>query len=409
VGFREIALNMANRGVAVVPTQPGLRYPNFPEWQNLATTNAAQISAWDKENPFFNCVSVARFGGVGMYDIDDLLTYVVKGMPQLPDTLEVTSPSGGTHGYFIHTPETEALGATRNVSDGKAKIFELKGHNAACCSPGCTREDGGQYVLTKDVPLSIGLPAELIRWIEENSAAKVTRGKTKRKFHPDFEEQDLFDHYDWTFAGDFWKDNAHYWIFDSCPIKGGRHDDQVRSKKTCLIFGNAIGFDCRVCGEELTWADLVEHMAREGTPAFPSYIFADQDDELLLQDGMLHNDEPAEVISDEQAQEVPEVDTTGYAYQSTDTGNAERLVGRFGSSIRFVRDQGAWRVWDGKRGKAIAGIASIAWPSTLSKNFMTRRQARTEMNRSASTSGRSRAVVGIAATRWSAWRQWKRP
>jgi integrative and conjugative element protein (TIGR02256 family) len=213
MGFKEIALNMASRGVAVVPTQAGLRYPNLPEWHKLATTNTAQICAWDKENPSFNCVSVAKFGGVGMYDIDDVLTCAVKGMPQLPETFEVTSPSGGTHGYFIHTPETEALGATRNVSEGKAKIFELKGHNAACCSPGCTREDGGQYVLTKDVPLSVGLPAELIRWIEDNSAAKVTKGKMKRKFHPGFEKQDLFDHYGWTFAGDFWKEHAHYWIF----------------------------------------------------------------------------------------------------------------------------------------------------------------------------------------------------
>jgi len=135
MGFREIAFNMASRGVAVVPTQPGLRYPNFPGWQNLATTNEAQIHAWGEENPSFNCVSVAKFGGVGMYDIDDLLTCVARGMPQLPETLEVTSPSGGKHGYFIHTPETEALGTSRNVFQGKTKIFEFKGHNAACCAP----------------------------------------------------------------------------------------------------------------------------------------------------------------------------------------------------------------------------------------------------------------------------------
>src|SRR5579859_984859 len=108
--FIEIALPLIRRGIAVVPTQPGLRYPNFPEWQNLATTNEAQVRAWGKENPAYNCVSVAKFGGVGMFDIDDLLACVGKGMPQLPETFMVTSPSGGTHGYFIHTPETEALG-----------------------------------------------------------------------------------------------------------------------------------------------------------------------------------------------------------------------------------------------------------------------------------------------------------
>ena len=46
--FAEIALPLIRRGIAVVPTQSRLRYPNFPEWQNLATTNDAQIRAWGK-------------------------------------------------------------------------------------------------------------------------------------------------------------------------------------------------------------------------------------------------------------------------------------------------------------------------------------------------------------------------
>lgn len=353
--FTTVGLSLIKRGIAVVPTQSGLRFPNIPEWQNKATTEEAQVRAWGEEDRSYNCCCVAKFGGVGMYDIDDMEACVAKGMPPLPETFTVRSPSGGTHGYFIHTSETEALGTTRDVKDDKKnKIFEFKGHNAACCAPGCIRDDGGVYKIDKEVALTVGLSPELLRWIEQNSAVKAKGGVAKRKFHPDFEEQDLFDHFEWTFAGDFWKGNLHYFIFSECPIKGGAHDDQVRSKKCCLIIGDQIGFDCKVCGEEYGWRELIKYMEGEGIAPYPYYIFADEDDELLLQEGGIDMDEaPTEVEerAEESKPEVPEVNTTGFHFECTDTGNAERLVRRFGHSIRFVRDQGAWRVWDGKRWK----------------------------------------------------------
>jgi putative DNA primase/helicase len=39
---------------------------------------------------------------------------------------------------------------------------------------------------------------------------------------------------------------------------------------------------------------------------------------------------------------------SGYNFRPTDTGNAERLVRRFGSRICYVRDAEEWRVWNGK-------------------------------------------------------------
>jgi hypothetical protein len=47
--FTEIAMAMVSRGVAVVPTPPGLRYPALTEWPRLATTDTAQIEAWANE------------------------------------------------------------------------------------------------------------------------------------------------------------------------------------------------------------------------------------------------------------------------------------------------------------------------------------------------------------------------
>ncbi len=60
------------------------------------------------------------------------------------------------------------------------------------------------------------------------------------------------------------------------------------------------------------------------------------------------NETPQTEAEPEQPKQ-PEIDTTGFNYRKTDTGNAERLVRRFGGRIRYVRDIGEWRVWDEKR------------------------------------------------------------
>ena len=341
--FLDIAAPLIKRGIAVVPTQPGLRYPNLPDWPERATTDPFQIQLWSKENPYFNCCCIAKNGGVAMWDIDDLKACEALGMPPLPPTFTVKSPKG-QHGYFIHTPETEALG-NREIKVNRKCIFELKSHNKACAAPGCKRDDGGEYNAENDNPECSGLPAATIKWIEKNSAVSVYTGELrKRKFHPEFEEDHLFNYYNWEFAADFYKDEAHYFVFSSCPIKGGPHDDQVGSKKTCLILGNTIGFDCKVCGDSYGWKELVDHMEEEGIPPYDCMIFADQDDDLVLDGIQECEDEP---VADDKA----EVDTTGYEYALTDTGNAERLVRKFGTQIKFVRDQGTWRIWDGKKWK----------------------------------------------------------
>jgi putative DNA primase/helicase len=296
------------------------------------------------ENPHYNCCCIAKNGGVGIIDIDDIEGCVTSGMPALAETFTVRSPKG-LHWYFVHTPETEALG-NREVKDPKGKIiFELKAHNKACCAPGCVRDDGGEYVLATNRPLALGLSGEHIKWIEANSRVSLhATTERKRKFHPEFDEQHLFDYYNWEFADDFVKeDGAHYFVFRECPIKGGPHDDQVRSKKTCLILGDTVGFKCMVCGDSYGWKELVAQMEKQGILPYDYMIFADEDDDIVLSGVESCDDSDDEIEADD-----TEVDTTGYEYELTDTGNAERLVRKFGTQIKYVRDQGVWRIWDGK-------------------------------------------------------------
>ena len=371
--FKSIAQDMVRRGVHVVPTYPGLRHPALAGWQDLATTDPATINKWGSNGySDFNCISVAKLTnpdntlGTFFLDIDNLAAAKELGMPELPDTLSVNTPSGGLHVYFTHTFISQTLGNC-SVKVGEEKVVEVKAHNAAVCSPGCTRSDGGTYTIRNDAPI-IPIPSELIFWLM-NRAANIrpvsSRSGKRRKFHPDFDPDELFEHYGWEFASEFTKDGADYYVFDSCPIKGEPHDGQVRSKKSCLIIGNAIGFDCKIC--EVGWKELVEHMEEEqGIEKFPGYIYEDEDDNILFentdvvdldtpeQPKVLSADEfmsalgAREVSAAPSVETIPEVDTTGFNYRKSDTGNGERLVRKYGDRIRYVRDQREWRIWNGK-------------------------------------------------------------
>jgi putative DNA primase/helicase len=372
VSFKSIAEHMIKRAVHVVPTYPGLRHPALPGWQDLATTDPATIGKWgSNEYARFNCVSVAKLTnsdqtpGTFFLDIDNLAAAKQLGMPDMPNTLRVNTPSGGLHVYFTHTDISQRLGNC-SIKIGEEKVVEVKGHNAAVCSPGCTRKDGGTYTIVNDVAI-VPIPPDLARWLMDkatNSRPVSSPSRARRKFHPDFDREELFEHNGWEFATDFTKNGVDYYVFASCPIKGEPHTDQVRSRKTCLIIGDAIGFNCKVC--EVGWKELVQHMEAEGVERFPGYIYEDEDDSILFD-----NANPAEADTSDQrtivsADEFPsaleaadvspasavrtisEADTTGFSYRKTDTGNAERLVRRFGARILYVANQGMWRVWNGK-------------------------------------------------------------
>ncbi|PYV61780.1 MAG: hypothetical protein DMG97_42155, partial [Acidobacteria bacterium] len=163
--FKEIAMGMIVRGVRVVPTYPGYRHPALPAWQQMATIDPKTVEEWCSNGyADYNCVSVAKFGGVFMLDIDDLEAAKKRGIPELPKTFTVRTPGGGIHPYFKHTKNSEMLGGYCAVKEGGEKIVEFKGHNAACCSPGCTREDGGVYRVIDDSPI-VPIADELVEWL----------------------------------------------------------------------------------------------------------------------------------------------------------------------------------------------------------------------------------------------------
>lgn len=126
--------------------------------------------------------------------------------------------------------------------------------------------------------------AELLKWLVENSSTKQhDPGVRPRKLRPDFDANDLFDHYNWELADQFTKDGIEYFVFGSCPIKGEPHTDGVRSKKTCLIVGKTVGFKCMVC-DEYDYHGLIEHMLEQGYEEYPNYVYADEDDSIASEE-----------------------------------------------------------------------------------------------------------------------------
>ena len=296
--FLEIATAMAQRGVAVTPTYAGLRFPALEGWTSAdgwfaATTDVDQIARWAEQDPNYNCCCVGKRDGVYMLDIDDVEAARRRGMPELPPTFTVDTPGGGEHKYLIHNALSRTLG-NANVYDGegtdKKKIVEVKGHNTAVCAPNCVREDGKKYVVRDENAAFAEMTFEFYEWVvREGTVKQVHASKTggERKYHPDFERDDLHAHFDWEFADDepfVQSDGAEYLTFNTCPVCDRElNAEDIKGRKCCLIYGKyGVSFNCVWCGESTRWEELMEAMEEKGYERYPEPIFLDQDIELML-------------------------------------------------------------------------------------------------------------------------------
>jgi hypothetical protein len=152
MSLKDIALPLIKRGIRVVPARPGERASRLQDWPNLATTDLKVVEQWDAQYPDWNLVCVSHLEDVCIVDIDNLNAAFEMGMPKLPATFTVKSPKG-QHAYFLHTDESRKLG-TRIVRSGAGTVAEFKDHRKSCCAPGCTRADGGKYIVEDDAPIA---------------------------------------------------------------------------------------------------------------------------------------------------------------------------------------------------------------------------------------------------------------
>jgi hypothetical protein len=163
------ALKQAARGIPQTPLSG--KKPFQKDWQNKATTDAAQIQKWAEENPGCNFGSVAKgvIGGFWMLELDapgEAARIRNETGNQIPVTLLVRSRPGRGHLYWKQTPASIAMG---NIGqDGvQGAGFSVRVHNEQCVSPGAIHPISGlPYSILDDAEI-VEAPDWLIQWIEK--------------------------------------------------------------------------------------------------------------------------------------------------------------------------------------------------------------------------------------------------
>ena len=145
-------------------------------------------------------------------------------------------------------------------------------------------------------------------------------------------------------------DGALHVVVEQCPVCGrDARNSTVAAGVTKFIFsGNNFGFICHACG--IDSRDQLEAELTKSDPDFEPWewcIYRHDDrkleDEDLRQAGV-ETIVPDKVAVDEQTALVNSL-TKGFTYAMNDTGNGERLVRKFGDSLRWVSEIDEWMIW----------------------------------------------------------------
>ncbi|MET8704174.1 bifunctional DNA primase/polymerase [Kitasatospora sp. NPDC004723] len=171
------AVDLAGRGLAVFALPPGGRRPATGAWSTRCWTDPDEVRRRWREGD--NIGVGCRASSVLGLDLDvegagrDVLAALAADLGEpWPDTLTVTSPSGGAHLYFRVPPGC----AFASVSGGRTALgpgIDVRGPGRSgggyLIGPGST-VDGIRYVVERDLPL-----ARLPDWIAQRLAARGGR------------------------------------------------------------------------------------------------------------------------------------------------------------------------------------------------------------------------------------------
>ena len=166
----QAALDLAKAGIAIFPARAENKRPHVKDWQNVATTDAAQVRRWWKKWPdAMPGIPTGRRNGVAVLDID--LKDGKDGGAALralgldPDTLSpctVATPSGGQHLYFRWP---EGMG---NSAAGLPAGVDVRGQGGFVIAPGASSGRGFYRLLggalTGDLPSwpdALGIAAQV--------------------------------------------------------------------------------------------------------------------------------------------------------------------------------------------------------------------------------------------------------
>jgi hypothetical protein len=179
MGFREIAEPLAKMGVPMTPVRPGTKRAFLPDFPTTATTDLAQITAWDAQYPDCNaaCVARAEQDGVWFFEVDspDVIPRLEKQTGQtMPNTFKVRSRPGRGHFYFRHTVASRAMG---NISQTYVigQDWSVRTNREYVVAPGSIHPDTKQpyTALNWETPI-VEAPDWLISWLLDQKIQKAS-------------------------------------------------------------------------------------------------------------------------------------------------------------------------------------------------------------------------------------------
>lgn len=180
MGFRDIALPLAAKGVPCTPVLPNSKRAFMADWPTSATTDPQKIEAWDKQYPDYNGAAVAtgKLGGVWFFEVDspDVQKRIQEETGKvIPDTFRVRSRPGRGHFYWKQTPASIAMG---NISQSYVKNgdWSARVENQYVVAPGSIHPFSQQpYIPLREEPI-IEAPEWLIEWMISQKVAKTNEG-----------------------------------------------------------------------------------------------------------------------------------------------------------------------------------------------------------------------------------------
>lgn len=279
MSFADIALPLAERGFQVFPLIPRSKQPiAMPEDYDhfdAATTDAAQIGAWNKQKPTYN---------VGMIP-DEIFCYLETDdeaalkeacadiAAEVWDTARVSARENRCYYIYRQTSRTKRAGNMTATREGQDNLFEFKQHRVYVTGPGSIHPKTGQPYGV-DWKLIPAMPDVLLNRLCElyglpkANESRAMNDETKRQT----ELLDRFlETYEIATTGDWFNKGKQWYRPIECPWRD-EHENQNEGTSTCIVYteGGGYSFNCKHRCSSKNWKEFRAELERR----FPERKFS---------------------------------------------------------------------------------------------------------------------------------------